>query len=53
VVWSAAEKYMLVAAKLYGVWYPDSQGNTPFSTFDMSSAVSNKFNRTPPINYGS
>ncbi len=23
-VWSAAEKYTLVAAKLYGDWYPDS-----------------------------
>jgi hypothetical protein len=29
-VWSAAEKYTLVAAKLYGDWYPDSQGNRKY-----------------------
>jgi len=26
----AAEKYTLVAAKLYGDWYPDSQGNRKY-----------------------
>ena len=35
-VWSAAEKYTLVAAKLYGDWYPDSQGNRKYEYHEFN-----------------
>ena len=33
---SAAEKYTLVAAKLYGDWYPDSQGNRKYEYHEFN-----------------